>query len=83
MNRKILTMALASLLLAATTAEAQSIEKALDKMAKDPKTAENAARADVYIMGHKISNDSAQHQKSQPAVKTKKKKERCRKPNSQ
>ena len=47
MNRKIFIMALAALLMAGSAAEAQSIERNIEKLAKDPKTAENAAKADV------------------------------------
>jgi len=61
-----------ALIIMGTAANAQTIEKNLDKLAKDPKTAERAARADVYIVGKSISNDSAVQQKNEPAVKSKK-----------
>ena len=83
MNRKIFIMALAALLMAGSAAEAQSIERNIEKLAKDPKTAENAAKADVYILGHKISNDSSEQQKSELATKAKKKNRKCKKHTSQ
>ena len=55
----------ASLILAGLTAlavftRAQSIHQNLEQLAKDPKTKENAAKADVYLHRHTIMNDSLQ-----------------------
>ena len=78
MNRKTYIIAMAALLMVGTSAEAQSIDNKLEKLAKDPKTAENAARADVFILGHKISPDSL-HQNKEQATKAKKKNRKCKK----
>lgn len=83
MNRKIYMMALATLLVAGSAAEAQTIDKNLEQLAKDPKMAENAARADVYILGHKISRDSSQQQKQETVARVKKKNRKCKKHTSQ
>lgn len=83
MNRKIFMMALAASLLAGPAAKAQSIEKNVEKLAKDPKTAENAAKADVYILGHRIHNNGAPQQKETTAAKVKKKNRKCKKHTSQ
>ena len=37
---------------------AQTIREKIDKQAKDPKTKENAAKADVYIVDQKVIADS-------------------------
>lgn len=37
---------------------AQTIEEKIDKHAKDPKTKEKAAKADVYIVDQKVISDS-------------------------
>jgi len=52
---------------------AQTIKENLEKRAKDPATAENAAKADVYILRNKISNDSTSARKLQPVMTDKKK----------
>lgn len=55
---------------------AQSIRENLDKLAKDPKTMENAAKADVYIVNKdkQIVNKTPERNKSTSAVKSRKKK---------
>jgi hypothetical protein len=55
---------------------AQSIRVNLDKLAKDPKTMENAAKADVYIVNKdkKIANKTPESNKSTSAVQSRKKK---------
>ena len=57
----------------ASGAFAQTIKENIEKKAKDPTTTENAAKADVYIQGHKITNDSNAVQKKQPAATSRKK----------
>ena len=57
----------------ASGAFAQTIKDNIQKRAKDPATTENAAKADVYIQGHKITNDSSAAQKTQPATTGRKK----------
>ena len=57
----------------------QTVKENIDKQMKDPKTAENAAKADVYIQK---KNDSISTQKTnQPVLSGKKKKKKihCRK----
>ncbi len=55
---------------------AQSIRENLDKLAKDPKTMENAAKADVYIVNKdkNIANKTPESNKSTSAVQLRKKK---------
>lgn len=77
---KSLTIAIASFLFFTNNASAQTIGQQIDKLAKDPATAERAAKADVYIIGKKISNDSTAATYRKPdAVATKKKKRQCKK----
>jgi hypothetical protein len=78
MQRKIINTALAIFIMA-FSANAQSIEKNLDKLAKDPKQQKNAAKADVYVLGHRIMNDSLQNNAQPAATKIKKKKAACKK----
>ncbi len=58
---------------------AQTIRENIDKLAKDPKTMENAAKADVYIVNkdRKISNNTQQSNKS-AAVEARRKKKNCK-----
>lgn len=59
---------------------AQTIPQQLDKLAKDPTTAERAARADVYILGKKVVDDSTGvPQQKAVAATPKKKKKACKK----
>ena len=59
----------------------QTIKQNIEKLSKDPKTAENAGKADVYILGSKkISNDTAkQVSNTEPTTKTSRKKKQRRK----
>lgn len=78
---KLLLLLLPLLSLGSLDASAQSVRENLDKLAKDPKTAENAAKADVYI--HKknrtISDSTQQAAQKQPATTRKKKTKNCHK----
>lgn len=58
----------------ASGAFAQTVKDNIEKRAKDPATAENAAKADRYIQPHRISNDSTI---TQPANNPKKQKKNC------
>lgn len=58
---------------------AQEISKNIDKAAKDPKRAENAAKADVYVAGKKyVVPDSLKNQQLVTNQKKKKNKS-CKK----
>lgn len=63
----------------AAAVQAQTADKQIDKLIKDPKTKENAAKADVYIAGNPIMTDSMQAATNQPAKKHKKKNRKCNK----
>lgn len=72
---KLLLLLLPLLSLGSRSASAQTTRDKIDQAAKDPKRAENAAKADVYI--HKKNRtliDSAQQTPQQAAATTKKKK---------
>ena len=65
-----------------TNSFAQTVNENIDKRAKDPKTAENAAKADVYILRNKTTIDSLEAVKptsSTERKKAKKAKKGCRK----
>ncbi len=55
------------------SAHSQTIGKNLDNLAKDPSTAQNAAKADVYILGHKIAADNVQKDEQPTALGQKQK----------
>jgi hypothetical protein len=79
--KKAILFLLPLLSLGSFNASAQKAEDRLDKVARDPKTAENAAKADVYI--HKknrsiMDSTQATPQKSS-AVTKKTKSKRCHK----
>jgi|GEM_PF-4837999 len=63
----------------------QTIKENIEKQSKDPETAENAAKADVYILGNKktISDTTTLQPSSTPAAKRgpgiPRKKKHCRK----
>lgn len=59
----------------------QKAPEGIDQRVKDPKTAENAAKADVYIIRNNKNIDSLQQNTAAPAErkKTKKEKRGCRK----
>lgn len=79
MNKAIVFI-LPLLSLGSLSASAQKVDDKIDKVARDPKTAENAAKADVYI--HKKSRtimDTTQSTAQQPATSKKKKSKRCNK----
>ena len=78
MKNKPITL-LSALILLSVTSFSQTVKENIDKQMKDPKTAENAAKADVYIQK---KNDSIAMQKTnQPVLsgKKNKKKKHCRK----
>jgi biopolymer transport protein ExbD len=66
------------------TSQAQSMQEKLDKQAKDPKTAENAAKADVYVSKDKSIFDSTSSvQAAEKRVSKKARKNKtCRKKSS-
>lgn len=72
-----------SLLFLSLNSSAQSAKENIDKKAKDPKTAENAAKADAYIIRNKksieILNDTSAKTE---ATDRKKSRKNCRKQNS-
>ena len=58
----------------------QSIQQNIEKQARDPKTAENAAKADVYIQDKKIiKDDIVNDQSAVTTIDKKKKKKNCKK----
>lgn len=61
----------------------QTIKGNIEKQFKDPKTQENAAKADVFILGNKerISDSSTHKSPDTPnrIVKNSRKKKKCRK----
>ncbi len=64
----------------AMTSFGQTVQEKIDKAAKDPKTEENAAKADVYLHRHNIGADTLKTTKPQPAAPAnKKKKKACKK----
>lgn len=78
MNKKILLLAFITSLSMASFA--QTINKNIDKAAKDPATKENAAKADVRLHDKKIITDSSSVQPQKTAAIDKKKKKRsCKK----
>lgn len=52
----------------------QTVSENIEKAAKDPKTKENAAKADVYVADKKIISNDSRHPKDQVLVITSKKK---------
>ncbi len=78
MKNKAITL-LSAFTLLSFTSFSQTVKENIDKQMKDPKTAENAAKADVYIQK---KNDSISMQKTKQPVlsgKKNKKKKHCRK----
>ena len=72
MKNKPVTL-LSALILLSVTSFSQTVKENIDKQMKDPKTAENAAKADVYIQ--KKNADSISMQKTnQPILSGKKNK---------
>ena len=79
MKNKAITL-LSALTLLSVTSFSQTVKENIDRQMKDPKTAENAAKADVYIQK---KNDSLSMQTNQPVLSGKKnKKKYCRKDNN-
>jgi hypothetical protein len=73
------TLSLFSILFLSFTASAQ-VNPKLEQLTKDPKMAEMAAKADIYILGKKISSDSTANAKD-AAIAHRKKKKCCSKKN--
>ena len=71
------------LIFIATASFSQTIKENIQKQAKDPKTAENAAKADVIIINKKTVTDSTavkqQAATSNQTKSTAKRKKKCRK----
>jgi hypothetical protein len=66
------------------SSEAQSVQEKIDKQAKDPKTAENAAKADVYVSKNRAifdSTSSVASSATSEVKKERKKKRSCGKKN--
>lgn len=80
MSKKIVTL-LFLLTFISMTSFGQSVREQIDKAAKDPKTAENAAKADVWLHRYNIGADSIQTAKTAQPLSTinKQKKKRCKK----
>ncbi len=79
MKNKAITL-LSALSLLSVTSFSQTVKENIDKQMKDPKTAENAAKADVYIQ-KKNADSILRQQANQPVLsgKKSKKKKHCRK----
>ena len=77
MKNKAITL-LSAFTLLSVTSFSQTVKENIDRQMKDPKTAENAAKADVYIQK---KNDSISVQTNQPVLlgKKNKKKKHCSK----
>lgn len=77
---KSITIAIATFIIYNNNVAAQTIPQQIDKLAKDSATADRAAKADVYIIGQKISNDStAATYRKTDGIAAKKKKKQCKK----
>ena len=72
MIRKAVTLIFAITLLS-TSLFSQTVKEKIDKQIKDPKTAENSGKADVYVQ-KKMINDSVLIRKSQLLLVKKKNK---------
>lgn len=60
-----------SIVLLSTASFAQDVKKKIDAQAKDPKTKENAAKADVFVQKKTIMDSSVDYKTSNTkAVKT-------------
>lgn len=79
--KKAILFILPLLSLGSLDASAQKIQDKIDKAARDPKTAENAAKADVYIhkKNRSIMDSTQQAAQKTSAVTKKKKSKRCSK----
>lgn len=71
MKQKIIFLFLTCVFLS-TSGSAQTINENIDKRIKDPKTAENAAKADVYIIRKNSTVDSVQKNNASPQTERKK-----------
>ena len=76
---KKISVVISGFLLVSMTMFSQTTKDNIEKLSKDPKTTENAAKADVYIMKNKrIISDTTTRHPSDPAITktTRKKKKR-------
>jgi hypothetical protein len=72
MHLKIISI-LVAIIFFSVSVQAQTIREKIDQQAKDPKTKENAAKADVYIVNKKAITDSVnERRKAKKNVSTKK-----------
>ena len=81
MHQKIAFLFFASTLVA-TGCFAQAVNERIERQSRDPKTAENAAKADVYIMKQKTDLDSVQTKAADKRAERKKFRKSCRKKRS-
>ena len=67
MKKKVVTLLLAVTLLT-TSLFSQTVKANIDKQIKDPKTAENSAKADVYIQKKMIRDSGLIKKNNQPLL---------------
>lgn len=76
---KYIVVSFAAIFFSSFGAGAQTLPQKMEQVHKDPKTAERAAKADVYIIGHKVTDDSTAASKTQKQAINKKKRKGCKK----
>lgn len=76
---KYIVVSFAAIFFSSFGAGAQTLPQKMEHVHKDPKTAERAAKADVYIIGHKVTDDSTAASKTQKQAINKKKRKGCKK----
>lgn len=77
---KYIVVSFAAIFFSSFGAGAQTLPQKMEQVHNDPKTAERAAKADVYIIGHKVTDDStAAVSKTQKQAINKKKRKGCKK----
>ena len=80
MKNRAITL-LSALTLLSVTSFSQTVKENIDKQMKDPKTAENAAKADVYIQKKNANSISMQKTNQPVSGKKNKRKKHCSKGN--
>lgn len=69
MNKKVFTLLLFFGFLSMNVfAQKDPVREKIDKVAKDPRTEERAAKADVYLHRHNIGADSVKTRKANPTT---------------
>ena len=76
---KYIVVSFAAIFFSSFGAGAQTLPQKMEQVHKDPKTAERAAKADVYIIGHKVTDDSTAASKTPKQAINKKKRKGCKK----